>query len=223
MSKTSLTKTAIEQKFLELLSEETLNQISVKSLTAAVGINRNTFYYHYKSIPDLLETVVKNLVDELFENYPPAESLDDCLTAATDFVKQNEAGIRHIYESTSRPIFERYLWRICDYAVNAYLDTGPSLIFPFLAAPANYSAQNPQSPSQSSTVPDTSSQSLTAKTPHPNLSHFNLTNPEHRLVAQEFLSCVCFGLAMNYIRHGMSFDFNPLHQFIGISGNLPKN
>ncbi len=171
MSKTSLTKTAIEQKFLELLSEKALNQISVKNLTAAVGINRNTFYYHYKSIPDLLETVVKNLVDELFENYPPAESLDDCLTAATDFIKQNEAGIRHIYESTSRPIFERYLWRICDYAVNAYLDN----------------------------------------------------NPEHRPAAQEFLSCVCFGLAMNYIRRGMSFDFDPLHQFLDISSNLPKN
>ncbi len=170
MSKTSLTKTAIEQKFLELLSEKSLNQISVKSLTATVGINRNTFYYHYKSIPDLLETVVKNLVDELFENYPPAESLDDCLTAATDFIKQNEAGIRHIYESTSRPIFERYLWRICDYVANAYLD-----------------------------------------------------NSEHRLDAQEFLSCICFGLAMNYIRRGMSFDFNPLHQFIDISSNLPKN
>lgn len=194
MSKTSLTKTAIEQKFLELLSEKTLNQISVKSLTAAVGINRNTFYYHYKSIPDLLETVVKNLVDELFENYPPADSLDDCLAAATNFIKQNEAGIRHIYESTSRPIFERYLWRICDYVVQAYLDTNPRIVSPYLTDSAN-----------------------------PNPKYFNLDTPENRLVAQEFLSCVCFGLAMNYIRHGLSLDFNPIHHFIGISGNLPKN
>lgn len=130
MTKSSLTKSAIEAKFLELLSERPLNQISVKDLTEAVGINRNTFYYHYKSVADLLETVVKNLVDELFKNYPPAESLDECLTAATEFVKQNEAAIRHIYESTSRPIFERYLWHICDYVVESYLNTNPQPIDP---------------------------------------------------------------------------------------------
>ena len=188
MSKSSLTKTVIEQKFLELISEKALNQISVKSLTAAVGINRNTFYYHYKSIPDLLETVVKNLVDELFENYPPAESLDDCLTAATDFVKQNEASIRHIYESTSRPIFERYLWRICDYAVTAYLNTNSNPIDSYLG-----------------------------------FIRFRFDTPENQLATQEFLSRVCFGLAMNYIRHGMSFDADPVRQLLDISTEMPKN
>ncbi len=204
MSKTSLTRTAIEQKFLELLSEKVLNQISVKSLTTAVGINRNTFYYHYKSIPDLLETVVKHLVDELFANYPPAESLDDCLAAATNFIKQNEAGIRHIYESTSRPIFERYLWRICDYVVNAYLATDPHFADPRLATSSSLAA------------PYLADHDL-------HLPNLDLNTPEHRLAVQEFLSCVCFGLAMNYIRHGMSLDLNPIHQFLGISDNLSKN
>ncbi len=188
MSKSSLTKNAIAKHFFELLSEKPLNQISVKELAAAVGINRNTFYYHYKSIPDLLEAVVKHLVDELFENYPPAESLDDCLTAATDFIKQNESGIRHIYDSTSRPVFERYLWRICDYVVISYLNTGPN-------------------PADS----------------HLGFIRFRLDTPENRLATQQLLSCICFGLAMNYIRHGMSFDADPVRQLLDISDETPKN
>lgn len=48
-----LTEEAIRQAFLELLEEKQFSKISIRDITDRVGINRQTFYYHYRDILDL--------------------------------------------------------------------------------------------------------------------------------------------------------------------------
>ena len=66
MSKNEITKNAIENAFLMLLNERPINEIGIRDIAESCGINRNTFYYHFKNIPDLLEAVVRKMVDEIF-------------------------------------------------------------------------------------------------------------------------------------------------------------
>ena len=58
------TKVLIEKTFLELLAERPIAKISVKYLTERCGVNRNTFYYHYKGIPQLTESIVEQISTE---------------------------------------------------------------------------------------------------------------------------------------------------------------
>ena len=51
----AFTKRAIKSTFLELLNQKTLDKITVKDIVETCGINRNTFYYYYADIYDLLE------------------------------------------------------------------------------------------------------------------------------------------------------------------------
>lgn len=50
-----LTKYAIIDTFLKLLSEKRLPRITVKEIADMCGINRMTFYYHFKDIYDLAD------------------------------------------------------------------------------------------------------------------------------------------------------------------------
>ena len=48
------TKEIIIQTLLELLNEKPLAKITVKDIVERCGVNRNTFYYHFRDIPDVM-------------------------------------------------------------------------------------------------------------------------------------------------------------------------
>ena len=119
----NFTKQAIKTSFIKLLNEQPLNKISVRSIVEDCGINRNSFYYHYRDIPDLIEEIVKEEIDSLISKYPTISSIDECVCVALRFTLENKRAVLHIYNSVNRDIYERYLMKICEYVVATYLDT----------------------------------------------------------------------------------------------------
>ena len=57
-----ITKKALAESLKKLLSKNKLNKITIKEITEDCGVNRQTFYYHFKDIYDLLEWIYKNEV-----------------------------------------------------------------------------------------------------------------------------------------------------------------
>ena len=62
-----LTKKAIIASFYELLNKKPLSRITVKEITEHCGINRMTFYYHFRDIYDLAEISLEQKIDDIFE------------------------------------------------------------------------------------------------------------------------------------------------------------
>ena len=54
----------IRQALLTLLKEKPLQNITVRELCQAAGINRGTFYTHYRDIYDLMEQIEEELTEE---------------------------------------------------------------------------------------------------------------------------------------------------------------
>ena len=106
-----------------MLDEKPLNQISVKELVERCEINRNTFYYHFQDMPELIEDIVKDLADECIRQYPQIQSIEEICEVALSFAFENKKIVLHVYNSVSRDIFERYLMELCDYAVTEYVNT----------------------------------------------------------------------------------------------------
>lgn len=119
----NFTKKAIKESFIKLLNEKPLSQISVRMIVEDCGINRNSFYYHYKDMLALIEEIVHDQVSELIAAYPTVESLDECVTYLFDYMVKNKKAIWHIYNSVNRDLYERSLMNICDYVVVSYLRT----------------------------------------------------------------------------------------------------
>ena len=119
----NFTEKAIRETFVELLNEYPLSQITVKMIVEKCGINRNSFYYHYQDIPELIEEMVLEETNRIVEEYPSIDSIETALKAAIDFASKYRKPILHIYNSVNRDIFERYLWNVCKYTVKSYADT----------------------------------------------------------------------------------------------------
>ncbi len=60
-----LTKTLLQNAFLELLAEKPVERVSVVELCRRAGVNRGTFYLHFKDVYDLLEQMEEALFVEL--------------------------------------------------------------------------------------------------------------------------------------------------------------
>ncbi len=119
----NLTRGAIKAALLKLLNERPLSQITVKDIVSECGINRNTFYYHYQGIPELIKEIVDDEAEAIIKNYPAMESLEDCLETIVRTAMDKKRALLHIYNSTSRDVYEQYLWSTCGNVVGIYLDT----------------------------------------------------------------------------------------------------
>ena len=68
------TKEIIAKTFTELLDEKPMSKITVKDIVERCGVNRNTFYYHFKDIYDVLEWIGCNdFKDQLQGQYDSME------------------------------------------------------------------------------------------------------------------------------------------------------
>ncbi|MCI9609928.1 MAG: TetR/AcrR family transcriptional regulator [Oscillibacter sp.] len=117
---TSSTREALKSALLRLLEERPLREITVKDLVQSCGVNRNTFYYHFKDIPALLEELVADQADRIIAAQGPALSLADCLETAARFALERRQAVLHINQSAHRDLFELCLMDVCRRVVEDY-------------------------------------------------------------------------------------------------------
>lgn len=117
----NFTKIAIQQSFLRLLSQRSITKITVKDIVEDCGINRNSFYYHFQDLPQLLETVIIESADEIISRIPESFSLEEGLTTVLERLVENKRAIRNIWASPDRAFYEQNLMRVCNYVVSRYI------------------------------------------------------------------------------------------------------
>ena len=74
------TQESIRRAYLELLRDHSAKEITVAQLCRRARINRGTFYLHYRDTQDLLDSIVRDLVEELaavIRKYPPQQLKDN--------------------------------------------------------------------------------------------------------------------------------------------------
>ena len=84
-----LTKRAIQESFKKLLSNQPLDKITVKNITDDCGVNRNTFYYHYSDIYQLLEEIFLAEAQKSVDEMVIGQSWEEGLKTGLCFVKEN--------------------------------------------------------------------------------------------------------------------------------------
>ena len=69
-----LTQKAMAQAISDLLQTRTLDKITIKDITDACDLTRNTFYYHFHDVYDLLRWLFEEKSKEIMDRY---EDQDD--------------------------------------------------------------------------------------------------------------------------------------------------
>lgn len=106
------TEKAIMHAFLELLNQYPLDKITVKDIVTACGISRNTFYYHYQDIYDLLRATFDAVAELVLRE--DVTTWQESLRSCTRFALENRRAVYHVYRSAHREQLERYLYRVTE-------------------------------------------------------------------------------------------------------------
>ena len=74
-----------------------MSKITVKDIVERCGVNRNTFYYHFKDIPDVVEFILKKKWDEILEHPQDRASILECMEEMADLVRNNRKVMFNVY------------------------------------------------------------------------------------------------------------------------------
>lgn len=65
------TRRLLETALIELLQEHPFEQISVQDITDYANVGRTTFYLHYKDKDDVLDSVIRSMIEDTDALLPP--------------------------------------------------------------------------------------------------------------------------------------------------------
>lgn len=105
-----MTKRALAATLKQLLEHKTLDKITVSDLTEACGVNRQTFYYHFKDIYDLLEWIYKDDATRVIPGKKTYENWMDAYLKLFYYAKENKALVMNTYHSLQRELLENYVY-----------------------------------------------------------------------------------------------------------------
>ena len=93
------TKLALANSLKKLLQKKFLDDITVKELVEDCEVNRQTFYYHFQDIYDLLHWFLEHETEQALQS---AETWQEALSLALRYIQENHVVIYHVYRSTGR-------------------------------------------------------------------------------------------------------------------------
>lgn len=109
-----VTKRALEQSLKNLLLKKPLTKITVGDITEDCGINRMTFYYHFKDIYDLVEWSCLEDAKQALEEKKTYDTWQQGLLQIFKAVQENKPFILNVYRCVHREQVEKYLQPLVD-------------------------------------------------------------------------------------------------------------
>lgn len=116
------TKRALEASLKKLLLQKPLNKITINDITEGCGVNRMTFYYHFKDIYDLVDWALMEDAAQMLEGHTDFETWSEAFYHMLLEVKENRVLVLNVYRSVSREQVEQYLYKMLDPLLRMFAD-----------------------------------------------------------------------------------------------------
>ena len=102
-------KAAVAGAFLELIRHKSVDKITVKDLVEVCGISRQTFYYHFRDIVDVMEWSARQIGQQVLAQSLRAATAQEALEGFVRFTADAWDLIRRLLNSQRREIMERIM------------------------------------------------------------------------------------------------------------------
>ena len=121
-SMSNVTKRALEQSLKNLLLKKPLTKITIGDITEDCGINRMTFYYHFKDIYDLVEWACLEDARRALDEKKTYDTWQQGLLQIFEAVQENKPFILNVYRCVHREQVEKYLQPLVDQLLLDVID-----------------------------------------------------------------------------------------------------
>lgn len=99
----------ISDTFSELIKTKDVDKITVTMLIGECHISRQTFYYHFQDMDEVMEWTVQQKGEQLLEKSMKAENPDEALETFVSFFRENSAQLKKFMESRKRSRINKIL------------------------------------------------------------------------------------------------------------------
>ena len=117
-----ITKRALERSLKNMLLKKPLTKITVGDIAEDCGINRMTFYYHFKDIYDLVECACLEDAKRALDEKKTYETWQQGFLQIFEAVLENKPFILNVYRCVHREQVEKYLTPLVDDLILGVID-----------------------------------------------------------------------------------------------------
>ncbi|MBO5366943.1 MAG: TetR/AcrR family transcriptional regulator C-terminal domain-containing protein [Peptococcaceae bacterium] len=112
------TKQLIAETFVELSRQKSIDKVTVKDVVEACHVSRQTFYYHFQDLTDVMEWMLCQTTEQMLAECLKAENAEEALHIFVSTISNHTKGILpKLFESQRRAQLETMLLQ----AVRTYL------------------------------------------------------------------------------------------------------
>lgn len=120
------TKQRIMDSFLDLLNQKSLDKLTVKDVIEVAEVNRNTFYYYFEDIYDLLNNVFLKKFDDFCNETREKTTFYSEYVRAAEFIFTNKNAMEHVYHSKDKALIQQYMERVTKLFVRHFVEQAAS-------------------------------------------------------------------------------------------------
>ena len=112
-----LTKNAVSEAFFRIAAVRSPEKITVRDIVEECGVTRNTFYYYFRDVYDVIEDAFLSIASGIEEQSDPFEHLADTLGGFADFLYDHRSAMRNICAAIGRDAVKADLSRAVDHVL----------------------------------------------------------------------------------------------------------
>lgn len=110
----NLTKALLAETLMDMLKGRSLDKITVQDITDRCGLNRNTFYYHFDNVHDVIEWIFTLGADKILDKCINTGDLETAIDEAAKMLHANREPIFNIMNSVERKNIEDFIYEYLD-------------------------------------------------------------------------------------------------------------
>lgn len=122
MSSSNLTKKALAGSLKGLMQHTSLNKISVQNITDQCGLNRQTFYYHFHDVYELLGWIYATEAIESVAGYRSYTTWQEGFYRVFLYIETNKVFCLNTLNSLGREHLDTYLYSVTFELIMGVID-----------------------------------------------------------------------------------------------------
>lgn len=112
-----LTEKALAASLKKLLGKKTLDKITVRDITDDCGVNRQTFYYHFHDVYDLVEWIFTEETKKFMDECVAGKSWKESIEALMGRLTEDKPFIMNTFYSINRRQLEKFMQSLAKPAI----------------------------------------------------------------------------------------------------------
>lgn len=107
-----ITKRALEKSLKNMMLKKPVNKITINDIAEDCGVNRATFYYHFKDLYDLIEWSCEEDSRKAADGNTTYDTWEQGFLNIFHIVEENKPFILNVYRHVSQEQIIQYLYRV---------------------------------------------------------------------------------------------------------------